>query len=329
MAPLPFIQLYPTLRCNQKCSFCFNQGIQNGSTYKDMEEKNAYNLAHMLIKNNIPELDILGGEPTLVPWMIDFSRYVTDSGITLNISSNGSLPKEVKEFAAIQTNILNIGFSLHGFEKTHNTLTMSENYKVVIAGISAMISSGKNPIVKSTLTYQNKNELREFIAYLGKRGVKRYYLLHEDVLDKNTAACSFSFPEFWGIYSGLRADLKGIIDIGFVAASGFFKYGKQYHLRCDAGTQKIAVLPDGSAFPCNLFFRFPEFYLGNIFTDGIDKIVDNPILSHFRQQSEKTCASIDCLHHSSCTGGCPAHSYLFYQRINAPDPRCFKREAKG
>ena len=53
--------------------------------------------------------------------------------------------------------------------------------------------------------------------------------------------------------------------IGFVAASGFYKYGREACGRCDAGIEKIAVMPDGSVFPCNLFAGFKEFRLGNIF----------------------------------------------------------------
>lgn len=57
--------------------------------------------------------------------------------------------------------------------------------------------------------------------------------------------------------------MAGVLDIGFVAASGFYSHGPQPKGRCDAGVKKIAIMPDGSVFPCNLFAGFEEFRLSN------------------------------------------------------------------
>lgn len=317
-----FIQVYPTLRCNQSCSFCFNQNIPGSSSYKDMSRDDAHVLADILLKAGIREVDILGGEPMLVPWMKDFIMYVTDSDITLNISTNGSLPDVVKDFTEIRTDLMNIGFSVHGFSKTHNYLTMADNFSKAVTGIRRTIEAGKNPIVKSTLMQENKNEIYELVLYLKEMGVKRYYLLHEDIIGRKQHTDCFSFPEFWEYYCKLRSDLEGILDIGFVAASGFFKYGIQTPGRCDAGLTKIALLPDGSAFPCNLFFGFDEFHLGNILIDGIEKIWSNPILERFRKYDVNRCSFTGCKHFLTCTGGCPAHSYFFHHSLHTTDPRC-------
>ena len=286
-----------------------------------MKEKDAYNLVDILIKIGIHEIDILGGEPLLVPWMKDFVKYAIDSDITLNISTNGSLPAIVNEFAEIDTDLMNIGFSIHGFLKTHNALTIADNFSKAIMGIERLIEAGKNPIVKSTLMKENKNEIYDLVLYLIELGVKRYYLLHEDVIGRQISAY-FSFPDFWEFYSKLRTDLEGILDIGFVAASGFYKYGVQAQGRCDAGTTKIAIMPDGSAFPCNLFFSVAEFHLGNIFRDGMEKIWTNPVLDRFRKYNKNICKTNNCTHYPTCMGGCPAHSYYFYGSFDVIDPRC-------
>ena len=287
-----------------------------------MKEKDAYALVDTFKRTGIQEIDVLGGEPMLVPWMKDFVKYATDSGITLNISTNGSLPDIVTQFSKIQTGIMNIGFSLHGFSKTHNSLTMADNFLNVITGIKIMIEAGKNPIVKSTLLKENKNEIYDLILSLGKLGIKRYYLLHEDTIGRPKNMTGFSFPEFRKYYSGLKKFSEGLFDIGFVAASGFYKYGIQTPGRCDAGITKIAILPDGSAFPCNLFFGFKAFRLGNLFEDGIEKIWRNPVLDKFKRYNKNICTINNCDYYSTCTGGCPAHSYYFYGFFDVMDPRC-------
>jgi len=294
-----------------------------------MNERDAYALADILLKAGIQEIDILGGEPLLVPWIKDFAKYVTGLEITLNISTNGSLPEILDEFTEIRSDIMNIGFSIHGFPETHNALTMADNFSKAVAGLKRAIQGGKIPVVKSTLMRENKNEIYGLILYLKELGVKRYYLLHEDTIGRKKYSDFFSFPEFCEFYSKLRKDLKGILDIGFVAASGFYKYGIHGHARCDAGVTKIAIMPDGSAFPCNLFFSFHEFRLGNIFKDGIEKIWENPVLDRFRKYEGNKCRIDTCNHFSSCTGGCPAHSYCYYGTLDPTDPRCKIRNSES
>jgi radical SAM protein with 4Fe4S-binding SPASM domain len=287
-----------------------------------MKGKDAYALVDTFKKTGIQEIDVLGGEPMLVPWMKDFVKYATDSDITLNISTNGSLPDIVNQFAKIQTGIMNIGFSLHGFSKTHNSLTMADNFLKVITGIKIMIEAGKNPIVKSILLKENKNEIYDLILFLRKLGIKRYYLLHEDIIGRPKNMTGFSFPEFRKFYSRLKKFSDGLFDIGFIAASGFYKYGIRTAGRCNAGITKIAILPDGSAFPCNLFFGFKAFRLGNLFEDGIEKIWSNPVLDKFKKYNKNICTINNCDYYSTCMGGCPAHSYYFYGSFDVMDPRC-------
>jgi radical SAM protein with 4Fe4S-binding SPASM domain len=286
-----------------------------------MHEKDAYTLTAMLRENGSPEIDILGGEPMLVPWMSDFVHHVTGSGVTVNISTNGSLPHVVDRLSKNSTGLLNIGFSIHGLPEAHHSLTAADNFSSAVTGIQNMIEKGKDPIVKSTLTRANANEIRPLVKYLRELGIKRYYLLYEDTIGRTDLSSCLSYPEFMRFYTDLQNDLKPF-PVGFVAASGFYKYGGKADGRCDAGIEKIAVMPDGSVFPCNLFAGFEEFRLGNIFLDGIGKIWDNPILNQFRTFHENACKRDDCRHSANCSGGCPAHSYFFYGTIDAADPRC-------
>jgi radical SAM protein with 4Fe4S-binding SPASM domain len=316
-----FIQLYPTLRCNQDCGFCFNRSISSGA-YGDMNDADANALGSMLIKDHITEIDILGGEPMLLPWISDFTKRMMDSGIRVNVSTNGSMPDALDRFIDLGGDLFKIGFSIHGFSRTHDALTKSDNFSRSVRGLRKMIDAGKDPVVKSVLLQENKNEIFELVPYLAEFGVRRYFLLFEDTIGRQLSRSCFSFPEFYDIYSQVKTDSKGLLDVNFVAASGFYKYGS-LEGRCDAGTEKIAILPDGSAFPCNLFAGFKKFRLGSIFADGIEKILRNPLLESFRNRGAgNACIATDCRNYSVCTGGCPAHSYFFCHTLHAADPRC-------
>jgi radical SAM protein with 4Fe4S-binding SPASM domain len=269
------------------------------------------------------EIDILGGEPMLIPWIKDFIASAIGAGFSVNISTNGSFPDIVRKLIDIDTHSLNIGFSLLGFEKTHNRLTMSDNFSKAIKGIRTVRASGKNPIVKSALTKENSHEIHDLVLYLSELGIKKYYLLHEDLLGRKEKAPFFSFPQFWQFYTNLKTLTEGLIEIDFVAASGFCMSKNKPRGRCNAGLTKIAVMPDGSAFPCNLFAGFHEFYLGNIVRDGVETIWGNEILQFFRDMNhENMCKKNKCIHYLTCKGGCPAHSYFVYGTLDRVDPRC-------
>ncbi len=288
-----------------------------------MNLKDAYLLSDILVEIGISEIDILGGEPMLVSWMKDFVVYATERGISLNISTNGSLPEVVSQFAEVRTNSMNFGFSFEGFSETHNALTESKNFSKAVTGLKMMIAAEKNPIVKSTLMKENVNEIYDLISYFAGLGVKRYYLLHEDIIGRQKNLTGFSFPEFWKFYSKIKTEMAEMLDIGFVAASGFYSHGSQSKDRCDAGVKKIAIMPDGSVFPCNLFVGFEEFRLGNILEDGIEKIWRSPVIDTLRKYGgNNRCKRDNCSHYLTCRGGCPAHSYYFYGTFDMADPRC-------
>lgn len=316
------IQFYPTLRCNQKCSFCFNQGISDTALSAEMSREKALLLADILIGSGITEVDVLGGEPLLVPWLKDFVIRLTDTNITVNISTNGTFMKALGTLAEIRTSLLNIGFSLHGFSEKHRWLTGSGSFDKTINGTIFMIEKGLNPITKSTLTHDNEDEIYPLIAFLKTIGVKRYYLMHEDIMgrpDGNT----FSFPEFWEIYTRICNDFTGSIDVGYVAASGFRANPTGLDSRCDAGSKKLAIFPDGSVFPCNLFAGFPEFNLGNIFHTRIETILSHHMLGSLQKRKENNqCTHDTCRFYSACRGGCPAHTYQYNGRLDSVDPRC-------
>jgi len=318
-----FIQLYPTLRCNQGCSFCFNQNISGKAFRRDMTEKKAFHLIDTALEWNISEIDILGGEPLLIPWIFDFIQCASDRNITINISTNGGLTGATARLSEILPATVNVGVSILGFAETHNFLTRSDNFSKSVSGIKRMIAAGKPPIVKSVLIKGNEHEMSRLVSFFAEIGVQKYFLLHEDIIGRPADTVCSSFPEFLASYTKLHKGFSGQLDIGFVAASGFYKYGVGKQGRCDAGTTKLAIMPDGSVFPCNLLIGFREFLLGNVFQDDMKMIWNNPILQYFRNFNQKNpCNIINCSYHKTCTGGCPAHSYSFFHALDAIDPRC-------
>jgi len=154
-----------------------------------------------------------------------------------------------------------------------------------------------------------------------------YFLLYRDAVDPEDLRTFIPFYDFYVSLHGLKrayGSFDGVFCSGFIpdttaapALAG---------VRCPAGTTKLSVMPDGAVYPCYLFFRFPEFRLGNILTDDFQKIWEHPILENFRAFDGNRCPETGCDLYRRCHGGCPAMSYIFYKDLREPDPRCVKKE---
>lgn len=290
-----------------------------------MDIQKAFYLSGLFSANGISEIDLLGGEPLLIPWLIRFIEPIIGNGIRVNISTNGSSTEFIEQFRNFETDLLNIGFSVHGLSKTHNALTGSDNFTRTIYGIKLLIEAGKIPHVKSILTPENINEIFSLVDYLIEIGVRRYYIMFEDTIGMDNNSHCIPFPHFWDFYHNLKKFTRGRLEIGAVVASGFLSELSNSNMRCKAGNDKLAILPDGSVFPCNLFAGFQEFCLGNIFIDKYDKILENPIINYFRNHEKNGCINTNCKYFISCRGGCPAHIYYYSRSFEGGDIRCKKK----
>ncbi|MBF0554676.1 MAG: SPASM domain-containing protein [Nitrospirae bacterium] len=130
----------------------------------------------------------------------------------------------------------------------------------------------------------------------------------------------FEYYEILNELKQVKNGVEGVYCAGFLPDMEV--YPELEGARCPAGTTKAAVLPNGDVYPCNLFFRYRQFRLGNIFADDFELIWSNPVLDFFRVFTGNTCLNKRCRLFKQCRGGCPAVSYAIAGRLDAPEPRC-------
>lgn len=294
-----YIQFYPTLRCNLSCSFCFNKSV---SFCDDITLEDFRQLADKLLLLNIKTIDIIGGEPTLHKDIIKIIEYSQDKGISLNISSNGTdtglLAKIINTFKSIT-----VGVSVNdmtGFKRLKDFIKL---YR---------------PAAK-TVFLNNLNTA--LLNHIISAYPSRFYLLYPDAIAKKDLANTIRFPDFLAASNKFYSPL-----IGTVYCSGFIPDSENYpqlaNTRCAAGTTKLGIMPDGSVYPCNLFFGIKEFRLGNLLYDRFETIWGHRLLNFFRTFRSNTCPIHNCNLHDKCHGGCPAHSLIHSGSLDSPEPRC-------
>ncbi|MEW5745001.1 MAG: radical SAM protein [Nitrospirota bacterium] len=307
-----YIQLFPTLHCNQQCSFCFNRGITRqpgGLTAAGLEQ-----LVRRIAEAGIPALDILGGEPTLHRDLYGLLGSAVEYGLRVTMSTNGSDPAALRRIRHSFGDSVAIGISLNG--------------EPVSAGLHDFIVAYR-PLLKSLYEPRSRLLRQRLRAYAGLAGTT-YYLLYRDALTSEDLGRSIPLPRFLDAARSLRKRYAGI---DTVYCSGFIPNATDHSLtesaRCPAGSAKLSVMPDGSVYPCYLLFRHKEFMLGNILTDDIAGILAHPALDWFRTFAGNRCPDTGCRLFSRCRGGCPAVSLLVCSDLTAPDPRCIRPAIGG
>ena len=300
-----YIQFYPTIRCDRSCEFCFNRTMPG---VPDMSLKDCQKMFDTLKAFGVKTIDIIGGEPTLHPDITSIVREAVSRGFFVNVSSNGREIQILEEIAIIDDKVT-VGISINDLETLDRCASLIRKHKLVVKSIfSREMDEG---LVKGII------ELKP----------TKFYLIYRDAADRHNVKATIPFYQFVHIVQQ-RYSVKGV---GSVFCSGFLPdTGSSFELdqvRCPAGTTKLGVMPDGSVYPCNLFFGRREFLLGNILVEQFEFIWNHKSLSFFRSFSGNRCAQKSCTLHEQCHGGCPAQSLLVYDNLAAPDPRCSRAEA--
>ncbi len=256
--------------------------------------------------HSVKTVDIIGGEPTMHPDLVRFVAEATRRGLHVNVSSNG-------------TNI----DVLEKILKTGDTVAVgvSINDKETFDKLRGFIQEN-HPVVKTVFTPSIDFAL---IADILSLKPKKFYIIYRDAIARAELDEITSFPEFLKM-----AAQWDPLQTGMVYCSGFVPdpaYPELSIVRCPAGTTKLGVMPDGSVYPCNLFFGKAEFLLGNILADAFETIWNHQVLAFFRSYAENNCPNRSCGLHNECHGGCPAQSFHLSGDLSAPDPRCVGKTA--
>jgi len=324
--------------CNIRCKYCFaSQGDFKGDRNL-MSEDIGKKALDFLIENsgnrrNL-EVDFFGGEPLLnfevVKKLVDYGRKrekETDKRFRFTITTNGVLLNdEIIEY--INKNMENVVLSIDGRKEINDKMRYTVNgdgtYDIILPKIKKMVEArrDKSYYVRGTFTKHNI-DFAEDVLHLADLGFKNTSV--EPVVaepGKDYELTSGDLPQIFQHYEDLAREIIHRENRG----EGFNFFHFMIDLNqgpcvikrltgCGAGSEYLAITPEGDIYPCHQFVGNEDFMIGNVLTGLVNKELGKEFGNAHVYNKEK-CR--ECWAKFYCSGGCHANAYNFNKDISIP-----------
>ena len=316
--------------CNLKCKYCFAaQGNFHGDALL-MDLETGKKALKFLCENsgnrrNL-EVDFFGGEPLMnfdvVKNLVHYGREIEkeyNKNFRFTITTNGILLTDDK-IDFINEHMDNVVLSLDGRKEINDNIRPTVNDKgsfdIIVPKFKKLIEKrgDKDYYIRGTFTSFNKdfrNDLNEFYN-LGFKKVSiepvvtdpsEPYAITKDDLDEILK----EYEEFSKDYMEIRKYDKDFLFFHYMIDLSQGPCVVKRTVGCGAGSEYIAVTPEGDIYPCHQFVGEEEFKLGNL----DEEITKESLRDDFK------CANVlnktecnSCFAKYYCSGGCHANAYF-------------------
>lgn len=266
-----------------------------------------------------------GGEPTLVG--LDFFRqYVKlkdkykrpGLNVTSSIQTNGMLFDS--EWAAfLAENDFLTGLSIDGPKEIHDSYRLDGRgkgtFQRVLRAANLLRSSGAEFNILTVVTSRTAHRAASIYGFFQRNGFTyQQYIPCLDPLETKRGELAYSLtpPQYAKFLRELFQQWQRDILSGKLVSVRYFDNILQLLVgqppescgRMGRCTNQWIVEADGSVFPCD-FFALDEWKLGNIVTDPVEEIAQNPLIQSFIDRSliiHDDCKQ--CQWWALCRGGC-------------------------
>ena len=271
-----------TYRCNQKCSYC--ELPQRADIKRELPTARFKQIIDQLIELDVSSISFTGGDPLLRKDVPELISYISEKGISTNLTTNGMVMSPGLAETLIYSGLNSIGISLDSTDPDYVNKTRGtpHAYDAAVNAIKIMAeakadkhSDTPNVTVSTVITSKNCSNVEELVPFVKDMGA--------NAISFGGVQVNFSFSEeaalkkHLGDKNLLGAALGRIVEMrkhdGFIDNSNrYLKHLKSYltdsypDIKCYAGYHSILIDCYGNIFPCY------QFYENNNSISHIDKI---------------------------------------------------------
>ena len=314
VAPHPIVgkrvelQLFTTLRCNLKCTYC------SESTVLNSQGKVSYSLDALdnFIRSHLSEHEIYvtfyGGEPTLnVPYIEQImARYPQ---FRFQLQTNGTLLHRLPDH--VLAKLSNVLVSVDGGEAITDGFRGKGIYRRVLGrveGIRGRLGGSLTARVtwgSEDTSFDELDELLQSFDYVYWQFVQSDTAYSAQSMEKKRRVLTQLVDRFFEskdkVYPFIP--IMGIVRNKVLPSRAVELYGG--HSQCRASTHILNVLPDGSIFPCPDMTDDPAMQHGSVVDNWLKR---SPLQPH----PDMPCQSCDA--YAFCRGNCMKNLHVAYVR---------------
>lgn len=141
-----------TFVCNLRCPMCSQWGddglalkmlrgeVDDARIKKEMTFEQWKGIADQLVKHR-STVSLTGGEVFMRPYLTDLAQYISDRGLRVNITTNGTKcsDEDLRRLATIE-NLIGINFSIDGDEEDHDRIRGKGNFRRTLDAAAKLVS---------------------------------------------------------------------------------------------------------------------------------------------------------------------------------------------
>ncbi|MDG5815089.1 radical SAM protein [Chitinispirillales bacterium ANBcel5] len=328
-------QWHITNSCNQRCRHCYQDKFSNSSDFELHHLKRIADRIFLSLRNIPVTVNVTGGEPLLHRDLFPLLRHLAtyNNLKELNLITNAleideAILRELKKNGALSA----IKISLESHDSSINdSIRGKGHFEAVLNSIELLQSAGLQVVLMVTLGAWNWNSVSGLLQLARQKGVKgviferfvplgnglhiadgilnanHWLEIRKTIISENDLGIS---PEELLPYRAFFIDTQETENIG----------GEIGAALCNLGPQSMALMPDGTVYPCR---RLP-IPVGVLPSDSFPKVLkDLSKYSPLRLMPKLTkggcgdCALLDCM-------GCRAQALSHSGTVYGDDPQCDK-----
>ncbi|MDR2267492.1 MAG: thioether cross-link-forming SCIFF peptide maturase [Christensenellaceae bacterium] len=314
--------------CNMRCGYCFAGGGSYNTSRIHMSEDVGIAAVDFLIHNagsrkNL-EIDFFGGEPLLnfdvVKSIVEYAKKAgakSNKVFSFTLTTNCvALDQDVAEY--LNAEMSNVILSIDGRKCIHDgvrhPLNSNITYDYIISNALNFrkLRKEKDYFVRGTFTAKNIDFLKdiETLHDLGFDAISiEPVVLNEQhplaIKEEHIEAIFEEYTKLSKYYLKKQEESEGFSFFHFnIDLSGGPCVNKRL-TGCGAGTEYLAVSPEGELYPCHQFVGKHDYKMGSVF-DGLVDSEKKRLFSELTVLSKEHCNACPAKYH--CGGGCSANS---------------------
>jgi len=312
---LRIVQLSLVNECNLKCIYCYafdREKLTNKLTREDhfklVDEINALSRDSAIV--------FTGGEPLLLPYVVELAEYAMSFGSQVHLLTNGTLINKKNAKIISETfNLIKISIDgstpeIHEFHRGEGTFVKT------MEAVDLLTQYGAPLQIAMTVTQNNIQDIDAMTKKFGSR--LTFAPLFVAGRAKSNKGLSVTGKEYYEALSSVN----GVKPLSYLCSSLAVSKQKRI-MKCAIGDGEISISETGDVYPCQLL-HFPQFRAGNIKEQSLKSIYET-------SEVLQSCKKLTVLEVSGCKkceirficgGACRARAFYEKNRLDVSGSFC-------